>query len=81
MSASRTGIGCAAITELMDMKSVIARRQAGDFRADLHPIGLFGKGNRTANFTASGGMKYRDSFQRCRWFFCRSLGMRAEAGR
>jgi len=31
----------------MDMKSMIARIQAGNFRPDLHPIGLFGEGNRT----------------------------------
>jgi hypothetical protein len=81
MSTSRTGIGCAAITELMDMKSMIARSQAGDFRPDLHPIGLFGEGNRTADFTACGGMKHRDSFQGSRWFFRRCLGLRAETGR
>jgi hypothetical protein len=81
MSASGTRIGCAAITELMDMKSMIARSQAGDFRPDLHPIGLFGEGNRTADLAACGGMKHRDSFQGSRRFFRRGLGLRAEAGR
>ena len=75
MGASRTRIGCAAITELMDMKSMIARSQAGDFRVDLYPIGLFGESNRAPDFAARGGMKHRDSFQGCRRFFCRSLGM------
>src|SRR5262249_43057630 len=42
MSTSRTRISRAAIAELMDMKSVIARSQPGDFGPDLHPIGYFG---------------------------------------
>ena len=74
MSAGRTRIGCAAITELMDMESMIAGRQAGDFRMDLHPIGLFGERNGTADFTACGGMKHRDRFQGSRRFFRRCLG-------
>ena len=48
MSASRTRIGCAAIAKLMDMKTMIARSQAGDFRPNLYPIGHFGESNGAA---------------------------------
>ena len=37
VSAGGSSIGCAAIAELMDMKTMIARSQAGDFRPDLYP--------------------------------------------
>ena len=50
--ASRSGVGCAAIAKLMNMKAMIAGSQAGDFRPDLYPIGLFGERNRTRDFTA-----------------------------
>src|SRR5207249_10702703 len=74
MSTSRTRIGCAAIAELMDMKPMIARSQAGDLRSNPYAIGLFGQGNRTAYFAASGGMKHRHGFQGRRRFFRRRLG-------
>src|SRR5207249_10002538 len=74
MSTSRTRIGCAAIAELMDMKPMIARSQAGDLRPTPYAIGLVGQGNRTADSTASGGKKHRHGFQGRRRLFHRRLG-------
>ena len=62
MSTSGTCIGCAAIAELVDMKTMIARSQAGDLRPNPYAIGLFSEGNRTADFAACGGMKHRYGF-------------------
>src|SRR5882757_2251453 len=81
VTTGRSGVGCTAIAELMDMKAMIAGSQAGDFRPDLYAIGLFSESNRTADFTACGGMKHCDGFQGCRGFFRRCLGLRAETGR
>lgn len=76
MSTSRARIGCAAIAELMDMKTMIAGSQASDFRPNLYAIGHFYEGNSTTDFVACGRMKHRDSFQGRR-----RLGLRVEAGR
>ena len=81
VSAGGSGIGCTAIAELMDMKTMIARSQAGDFRPNPYAIGLFGEGNSTTDLVACSRMKHRDSFQGSRWFFRRRLGLRAETGR
>ena len=58
MRASRAGIGCAAIAKLMDMKTVFARRQAGDFRVDLHAISDRRERNGAADFVARGGVQH-----------------------
>src|SRR5207248_5276883 len=81
VTARRSGVGCAAIAELMDVKTMIAGSQTGNFGPDLYPIGLFSESNRTGDFAACSGMKHRDSFQGCRGFFRRCLGLRAETGR
>ena len=70
VSAGGSSIGCAAIAELMDMKTMIARTQAGDFRPDLHSIGHFCEYNSTTHFVACSGMKHRDGLQGRRRFFC-----------
>ena len=62
VSAGRVGIGCAAIAELMDVKSVLARSEARDFRMDLHSVGNFNECDRAANLVALGGMKHSDGF-------------------
>ena len=58
MSASGTGIGCAAIAELMNMKAMVPRGQARDFCLDLYAIRDFGKRDSAAHLVAPGGMKH-----------------------
>jgi len=79
MSASRRRVGCAAIPEFMDMKSMIARSQASDVRMDAYSVGDLGKRNGAADLVARGGVKHRDSLRGSRRFFCRRLGLCAEA--
>jgi hypothetical protein len=79
MSASRTRIGCAAIAELMDMKTMIARGEASDFRPDLYPVGHFGKRDSAGHFVACGRVQHRNGFQGSGRFFSRRLGLRGEA--
>src|SRR5215471_10261393 len=38
MRTCRTGIGCAAIAEFMDVKTVFTGRQTGDLCLDLHAV-------------------------------------------
>src|SRR5438034_1325837 len=62
MSAGRTCIGRAAIAEVMDMKAMHARSQAGEFCVDLHSVGDFVERDGAAHFVALSGMHYGDSF-------------------
>src|SRR5262245_66090171 len=62
MRACRTGIGCAAIAELMNMKAVLTRRQTGNLRVDLHAIGDWRECDGAADFIACGGMQHRNAF-------------------
>lgn len=62
MSAGRSGVCRAAIAEFMNMKTMVAGSQACKVCMNLHAIGLFGEGNRTADFVARCGMKHGDRF-------------------
>ena len=62
MRAGGTGIGRAAIAEFMDMKAVLAGRQARDLCVDLHAIGDRRECDGAADFTARGGMQHRNAF-------------------
>ena len=62
VSAGGSGIGCTAIAELMDMKTMIARSQAGDIRLNLDSVGDLSEGDSSAHFVARGGMKLGDCF-------------------
>src|SRR5947207_193207 len=61
-AAGRTQVGCAAIAEFMNMKTMIAGCQAGDLCLHLYAIGDFGKCDRAAHLVAAGGMKHRNCF-------------------
>jgi hypothetical protein len=78
VSARGSSIGCAAIAELMDMKTMIARSQAGDFRPDLYPIGHFSKRDGAGHFVARSRVQHCDGFQGSGRFFFRRLGPRSE---
>src|SRR4030095_5499528 len=60
MSAGRSGVCRATIAEFMNVKTMIAGSQACKVRVNLHAIGLFGEGNRAADFVARCGMKHGD---------------------
>ena len=62
MRACGTCIGCAAIAKFMDMKTVLARRQACDLRVHLHAIRDWRECDGAADFIACGGMQYRNAF-------------------
>ena len=62
MRACGTCIACAAIAKFMYVKAVLTRRQARDFRANLHAIGDWRECDGAADFTARSGMQYRDAF-------------------
>src|ERR671934_143844 len=62
MPTCRTGIGCAAITEFMDMKAMLTRRQPRNLRVDLHAVADWRECDRTSGLVACGGMQYRNSF-------------------
>jgi len=62
MRTGRTGIGCAAIAEFMDMEAVLTRRQARNFCVHLYAVGDWRECNRTADLIACGGMQYRNAF-------------------
>ena len=60
MSTGRSGVCGAAIAEFMNVKTMVAGSQACQVRMNLHAIGLFGEGNRAADFVTRCGMKHGD---------------------
>ena len=62
MSSGRTRIGRAAIAELMYMKTMLARTQAGDFRLNLHSVGDFSERDGAGNVVALGRMEHGNGF-------------------
>ena len=63
MCACGTGIGCATIAKFMYVKPVLTRRQARDFRVDLHAIGDWRECDGAADFVAGGGMQHGNRFR------------------
>ena len=57
-----TGVGCAAIAEFMDVKTVLARRQTSDFCVNLHAVSNRRECDSTADLIARGGMQHRNAF-------------------
>src|SRR5262249_25433415 len=62
MRTGGTGIGCAAISEFMDVKAMLTRRQARNFCVHLYTVGNWRECDRTADLIACGGMQYRNAF-------------------
>ena len=62
MRACGTAIGCAAIAEFMDMKTMFTRCQAGDLRVDLHAIGDWSECDGAGDFVPCGGVKHGNAF-------------------
>ncbi len=62
MSTGRGGIARAAIAEFMNVKTMLARSQAGDIRLNLDSVGDFSEGDSSAHFVARGGMELGDGF-------------------
>ena len=60
MAACGTRVSCAAISELVDVKAVLPRREAGDLRVDPDTIGDRGKRDGAGHFIPGGGMQRRD---------------------
>ena len=60
--ARGTCIGCAAIAEFMDVKTVFTGRQTSDFCVDLHAVSDRRECDYAGDFIARGGMQHRNAF-------------------
>jgi len=61
MRAGGAGIGCAAIAKFMDMKAVLARRQARYLGVNLYATSDRRKCDGAADFIAHGGVDDRNA--------------------